>query len=90
MEDVQLVSDVQRLTESLGELPEPVVKPAFVAVSGLPGTGKPYFCCKLVERLPLAILESDTLRETLVSSLSYSLKESARLFRVVHLVLKDY
>ena len=47
MEDSQLISDVQQLTDGLGRLPEPVVKPAFVAVSGLPGTGKSYFCSKL-------------------------------------------
>lgn len=84
MEQVQLASDVQRLNESLGQLPEPVVKPAFVAVSGLPGTGKSYFCGKLAERLPLVILESDALRKVLFSPPSYSPKESSHLFRVVH------
>ncbi len=79
----QLVSDLQRLTDGLGELPEPVVKPAFVAVSGLPGTGKSYFCAKLAERLPFVILESDALRKTLFSPPSYSPEESARLFRIL-------
>jgi len=84
MERVQLVSDVQRLTESLGQLPEPVAKPAFVAVSGLPGTGKSYFCRKLAERLPVVILESDALRKVLFSPPSYSQKENSSLFRAVH------
>ncbi len=84
MEDAQLVSDVQLLTESLGQLPEPVVKPAFIVVSGLPGTGKSYFCSKLAERLPFVILESDALRKALFSSPSYSLVESSRLFRAIH------
>jgi predicted kinase len=84
----QLVSDLQRLTDGLGELPEPVVKPAFVAVSGLPGTGKSYFCAKLAERLPFVILESDALRKTLFSPPSYSPEESARLFRILHRLIE--
>jgi predicted kinase len=84
----QLVSDLQRLTDGLGELPEPVVRPAFVAVSGLPGTGKSYFCAKLAERLPFVILESDALRKALFSPPSYSPEESARLFRALHLLIE--
>jgi len=84
----QLVSDLQRLTDGLGELPEPVVKPAFVAVSGLPGTGKSYFCAKLAERLSFVILESDALRKTLFSPPSYSPEESARLFRILHRLIE--
>ena len=88
MEDAQLVSDVQLLTESLGQLPEPVVKPAFIAVSGLPGTGKSYFCSKLTERLPFVILESDALRKVLFPSPSYSSPESSHLFQAIHLLIK--
>ena len=65
MENTALAADVERLADSLGQLPEPVAKPAFVAVRGLPGTGKSYFSSKLAERLPLAILESDALRKVL-------------------------
>ena len=39
----QLRNDVQLLRQSLGEFPEPVVKPPFIVVSGLPGTGKVLF-----------------------------------------------
>ena len=88
MEDTQLISDVQRLAESLGELPEPVVKPAFVAVSGLPGTGKSYFSSKLAERLPFVILESDALRKALFPLLTYSPQESSRLFRACHQLIE--
>lgn len=87
MEDSQLVSDVERLTESLGQLPDPVAEPTFVVVSGLPGTGKSYFCNKLAERLPFLILESDALRKTLFPSPSYSSLESSRLFRACHLLI---
>jgi predicted kinase len=84
----QLVFDLQRLTDGLGELPEPVVKPAFVAVSGLPGTGKSYFCARLAERLPFLILESDALRKMLFSPPSYSPEESARLFKALHRLIE--
>jgi predicted kinase len=84
VEDSQLISDAKRLTEGLGTLPEPVVKPAFIIVSGLPGTGKSYFCTKLAQRFPLAILESDALRKMLFPSPSYSPGESSRLFRALH------
>lgn len=89
MEDTQLVSDVQRLAESLGELPEPVVKPTFIAVSGLPGTGKSYFCSKLAGRLPFVILESDALRKALFPSPSYSKQESSRLFQACHHLIEE-
>jgi len=88
MERARFVSDVQRLTESLEQLPEPVVKPAFIVVSGLPGTGKSYFCSQLSQRLPLLILESDTLRKALFPSPSYSSPESSRLFQAIHLLIE--
>ena len=88
MEQTQLVSDVQRLTDSLGQLPEPMVEPAFIVVSGLPGTGKSYFCSKLAERLPFVILESDTLRKALFPSPGYSPQESSRLFRACHFLIE--
>jgi len=74
--------------ESLGQLPEPVVEPAFVVVSGLPGTGKSHFSSRLAGRLPFIILESDALRKFLFSSPSYSLSESSRLFRAIHLLIE--
>jgi len=86
--EIQVVSDAQRLSESLGQLPEPVVKPAFIVVSGLPGTGKSYFCRKLAKRLPFIILESDTLRKTLFPAPTYSPPESSRLFQAVHRLIE--
>ena len=88
VEDSRLLSDVRRLTESLGGLPEPEVDPTFIAVSGLPGTGKSYFCHKLVERLPFIILESDALRKELFPQPCYSPEESTRLFRALHLLIE--
>ena len=88
MADTQLVFDEQRLIESLGPLPEAVAEPVLIVVSGLPGTGKSYFCSKLAERLPFLILGSDTLRKTLFSLPSYSSQESSRLFQAIHLLIK--
>jgi len=88
VEDARLASDVQRLIDSLGELPELVAEPVFIAVSGLPGTGKSYFCSKLAERLSFIILESDALRKALFPSPSYSPQESSRLFGAVRLLVE--
>ena len=88
MERSRVVSDVKQLIESLGQLPEPVVEPTLVVVSGLPGTGKSYFCSKLAERLPFIILESDALRKVLFSSPTYSLSESFCLFRACYLLIE--
>lgn len=88
MVDSALARDVERLEKSLGELPLPTVRPAFVVVSGLPGTGKSHFCRRLAERSPLTILESDALRKVLIPSPTYSPEESARLFQVIHLLIE--
>jgi predicted kinase len=87
VESIQLDSDVQRLIDNLGQLPEPVAKPVFIVVSGLPGTGKSYFCRQLAQRLPVIILESDALRKALFPLPTYSSPESSRLFRVCHLLI---
>jgi predicted kinase len=64
-----------------------MAKPVFIAVSGLPGTGKSYFSAKLAERLPLMVLESDHLRKILFPAPDYSAAESARLFQTInHLI----
>jgi predicted kinase len=87
VEQSQLVSDVDRLAESLGEAPEPVSEPVLVVVSGLPGTGKSYFCRRLTERLPSIVLESDALRRVLFPQPSHSPAESARLFKAIRLLV---
>lgn len=88
MERIETVSDFQRLLKSLGQFPEPVASPFLIVVSGLPGTGKSYFCRRLAERLPAVILESDHLRRVLFPSPSYSVAESAHLFRVGHRLIE--
>jgi len=76
-------ADVDVLAKSLGELPQAVARPVLVVVSGLPGTGKSYFCRCLSERLAAVILESDALRRTLFPQPSHSQQESARLFKAI-------
>jgi predicted kinase len=87
--ETQVVSDAEQLLESLAQLPEPVVKPAFIVVSGLPGTGKSYFCRRLAERIPVVILESDVMRKALFPSPVYSATESARLFQAIHHLIEQ-
>jgi predicted kinase len=85
----RVIADAQRLAEGLRPLPEPVVRPAFIVVSGLPGTGKSYFCSKLAERLPFVILESDALRKTLFPAPAYSPQESSHLFQTIHHLIEE-
>jgi len=81
-------SDVAILWRSIEAIPEPVARPVFVVVSGLPGSGKSYFCRQLARRLPLLILETDRLRKALVPRPSHSAQESARLFQACHLLIE--
>ena len=89
MEAPQLIVDVHRLTESFTPLPEAEAQPTLIMVSGLPGTGKSYFCHKLAERLSFLILESDALRKQLFSKPSYSMKESMYLFSVIYQLIEN-
>jgi predicted kinase len=80
--------DYRFLQENIESIPEPRIDPAFVVVSGLPGTGKSYFCRKLAERSPFCVLESDMLRKTLFKSPDYSKEESTRLFLACHRLIE--
>ncbi|MEA1958534.1 MAG: ATP-binding protein [Chloroflexota bacterium] len=84
MNDRQLTSDVELLIDRLGPLPEPAAKPVIIVVSGLPYSGKSYFCRQLAGRLPLPIIESDAMRQTLSPTPDYSKGENDRLFRACH------
>jgi len=88
MEDTQVISDAQLLARGLGQLPDPEAQPTFIIISGLPGTGKSYFCRRLAERLPFLVLESDALRKYLFSLPTYSAAESSHLFRTIHYLIE--
>ena len=89
MQQNRVNADVAKLKESLNLLPEPMIMPPFIVVSGLPGTGKSFFCRKLAERIPFLVLESDVLRKGLFVTPTYSAEESAHLFSVCHLLIEE-
>jgi predicted kinase len=82
-------SQLDTLRESLGPLPEPVVEPPLVMVCGLPGTGKSYFCRRLLERLDAVRVESDSLRKALFPHPTYTAEESAYLFSLIHQLVDE-
>ncbi|MGQ9571641.1 MAG: AAA family ATPase [Dehalococcoidia bacterium] len=83
----QLLEDARKIEEYIQPLPPPQANPALVVLSGLPGSGKSYFCRRLISRHPMARLESDALRKALFGQPTYSPEESRRLFSACHLVL---
>lgn len=89
MKGSRLADDVSVLKQGLPPLPEPVAHPALVVVSGLPGTGKSYFCRNLAERVDLVIMESDSLRKQLFCVPSYSKEESMQLFQACHGLVEE-
>jgi predicted kinase len=89
MEISQVIADAHRLASSFSPLPIPEARPAIIVVSGLPGTGKTYFCRRLAERLPFVILESDALRKQLFSVPTYAADESAYLFRTIYYLIEE-
>jgi predicted kinase len=89
MEGSQVIADARRLVGSFGPLPQAEAQPAIIVVSGLPGTGKSYFCRRLAERLPFLILESDALRKQLFPLPMYSASESAHLFRTIYYLIEE-
>jgi predicted kinase len=84
-----LEEDVDRLRRSLDGLPQPQVRPSLIVVSGLPGTGKSFFCRKLAERLPFLILTSDSLRRALFPTPQYDEQENKRLFSACHVLIEE-
>ena len=81
--------DAALLRRTLASLPEPQARVALVVVCGLPGSGKSFFSRRLAGRAPLAVVESDAMRNALFSSPTHSGAESARLFRACHALIED-
>ena len=84
-----LDEDVEKLRQSLNGLPQPQVEPPLIVISGLPGTGKSFFCHKLAERLSFLILASDTLRKILFPCPQYQESENKRLFSACHVLIEE-
>ena len=89
MKPDQPSQDVNVLRQHFAVVPEPVIHPVFVVVSGLPGTGKSFFSRKLAERTPFLIVESDEMRKALFPNPDYSAEESSRLFKALHSLLEE-
>jgi predicted kinase len=89
MEVSRVIADAHRLASSFSPLPTPEARPTIIVVSGLPGTGKTYFCRRLAERLPFIIIESDALRKKLFPAPTYSAEESTYLFRMIHQLIEE-
>jgi hypothetical protein len=85
---IRFESDILRLLGNLGQLPQLAVEPFFIAVSGLPGTGKSHLCRELVKFLPALLIESDAVRKMLFNSPTYSFEESRHLFRLIHKLIE--
>ena len=83
----QHLEDALTIEEYIRALPPPRSSPALVVLSGLPGSGKSYFCRRLISRYPMAHLESDALRKALCGQPTYSADENRRLFSACHLAL---
>jgi predicted kinase len=86
-EQEQLLENARRIEECIQPLPPPRSAAALVVVSGLPGSGKSYFCRRLASRYPIARLESDALRKVLFGQPTHAPEESRRLFAACHYVL---
>jgi predicted kinase len=89
MQQSQLNQDVQILRQSISALPEAVVRPVFIVVSGLPGTGKSFFCGKMAEKSSFLIVESDAMRKVLCPAPCYSAEESTHLFMALHSLIGE-
>jgi DegV family protein with EDD domain len=76
--------DAEVLERSLDSIPSPETVPAFVALSGLPGSGKTHVSRLLSDKYPFAVLNIDRLRKNLFASPDYNSTEHSRLFAAVH------
>jgi fatty acid kinase fatty acid binding subunit len=85
----RLERDVALIKGTLPAQPDPVERPPFLVLSGLPGSGKSHLAREIVRRHRFAVIESDALRRALVKRPSYSQQESARLFAACHALLED-
>ena len=82
-------NDVDLLRQHILGVSERMARVVLIVVSGLPGTGKSYFSRRMAERVPLAIVETDAMRNVLFPSPTHSGTESARLFKACHALIED-
>ena len=82
----QSAKDAAALEELLPEVPGPSLRPYFVILSGLPGTGKSHFSRALGAQIPVVVLETDILRRQLAGRPAHTPAENRRLFAAVHVL----
>ncbi|MBI2886337.1 MAG: ATP-binding protein [Chloroflexi bacterium] len=75
------------MLEHLSPLPPPSDRAVLVVLSGLPGVGKSTFARRLAALAPVAIVETDDVRKTLVPRPRYTNGEHALVFRVAYQAL---
>ncbi len=93
--DDRLNKDIASLTEVLEQdlrTAQPIMpkQPLFVAMCGLPGTGKSYFAAKLCEQVPFLVMETDRLRKVLVPHPKYTTGEHRRVFKSCYWLIEEY
>ena len=81
-------ADAAELKKALGAL-LPAKYPTLIILSGLPGTGKSYFCSRLVQKKSFTVLESDRLRKVLFKKPYHSDAESARLYIAINHLMEQ-
>ena len=86
----QTLSNVDKqILDSIAPLPEPVARPALVMLVGLPGTGKSFFTRALVERYPLAVVETDAVRKLLFGNPTYQPDEHYRVHKTCYRIIAE-
>jgi predicted kinase len=81
--------DLEQLRSNLGPLPEPVVEPPFIVLSGLPGTGKSHLSSQLSRHLRAVAIEADSMRKLLHPRPTYAPEESYYLFTLIHRLIDE-
>jgi predicted kinase len=74
--------------QHISPTPEPLARVVLLVVSGLPGTGKSYFSRRMVERVPLTIVETDAMRKVLFPFPAHNGAENGRLFKACHTLIE--
>ncbi|MDA0988228.1 MAG: ATP-binding protein [Chloroflexi bacterium] len=82
-------NDVDLLRRHISAATESLARVVLMIVSGLPGTGKSYFSRRMAERAPLAIVETDAMRNVLFPFLTHSGAENGRHFKACHSLIDD-
>ena len=71
------------------------VRPALVLISGAPGTGKTVLAQRLAERVPVAVIEKDAIKESLFDTLGegsrdWSRKLGAASFELLRMLIQSH